>query len=158
MRDAVKSEEYWMALIDEAAARGYDEFCITMNPFPGVVKETTKYLKKAKAKGLITNVTTVFQLVSELDNEFYTNVDKLTLSIDDLHGIDLPILSYMLDVFTIQPFISSMQQLNGRLSKKGTPVVEKYMTHIDEVANIQETLTEHNVSLNYNLLWTNNPL
>ena len=146
MRDAVKSEEYWMALIDEAAARGYDEFCITMNPFPGVVKETTKYLKKAKAKGLITNVTTVFQLVSELDNEFYTNVDKLTLSIDDLHGIDLPILSYMLDVFTIQPFISNMKQSKG--------ISDKYMPHIDEVANIQETLTEHNVSLNYNLLWT----
>ena len=92
MRDAVKSEEYWMALIDEAAARGYDEFCITMNPFPGVVKETTKYLKKAKAKGLITNVTTVFQLVSELDNEFYTNEDKLTLSIFEFARSISPIL------------------------------------------------------------------
>jgi MoaA/NifB/PqqE/SkfB family radical SAM enzyme len=145
MRDAVRTENYWMALIDEAAARGYDEFCITMNPFPGVVKETTKYLKKAKAKGLITNVTTVFQLVSELDNEFYANVDTLTLSVDDLHDIDLPIISYMLDVFTIQPFTIGLEGPNG---------ISDYIRYIDEVANILETLTEYNVSLNYNLLWT----
>ena len=140
MRDAVKSEEYWMALIDEAAAKGYGDFYITMNPFPGVVKETTKYLKKAKAKGMVTNVTTVFQLVPELDNEFFTNVDELTLSIDDLHGIDLPIISYMLDVFTIHPFVNSLS--------------EKDLPYITAVANLNETLTAHNVSLNYNLLWT----
>jgi hypothetical protein len=146
MRDAVKTENYWMALIDEATARGYDEFCITMNPFPGVIEMTTKYLKKAKAKGMETNVTTVFQLVPELDDEFYANVDTLTLSIDDLHGIELPILSYLLDVFTIHPFAERLMA-NEKETIKTMPCVHA-------VANIQENLTQYNVNLNYNLLWT----
>jgi len=143
MRDAVKSEEYWMALINEAASLGYEEFCITMNPFPGVVEETKKYLRKAKSKGMETNVTTVFQLVPELDDEFYSMVDTLTLSIDDLHGIPLPLLAYYLDIFTIKSVTNTLRSVEGDIARC-----------LDAVARLEDTLENHNTSINYNLLWT----
>ena len=143
MRDAVKSESYWMALIDEAAALRYEEFCITMNPFPGVVDETKKYLRKAKSKGMETNVTTVFQLVPELDDEFYSMVDTLTLSIDDLHSIPLPLLAYYLDIFTIKALTNHIGMVEGDIAKC-----------LDAVARLEDTFKNHNTSLNYNLLWT----
>lgn len=151
MRDAVKSEEYWMALISEAASLGYEEFCITMNPFPGVVEETKKYLRKAKSKGMETNVTTVFQLVPELDDDFYSMVDTLTLSIDDLHGIPLPLLAYYLDIFKIHPFVN---ELGGVGLPKPLDFGSEIPRYLDAVARLEDTLENHNTSVNYNLLWT----
>jgi len=147
MRDAVKSESYWMALINEAASLGYEEFCITMNPFPGVVEETKKYLRKAKSKGMETSVTTVFQLVPELDDDFYSMVDTLTLSVDDLHGIPLSLISYCLDIFRLEPFI-------GGLREGSVEVYPKHIASIDSVARLGDALERHNTSLNFNLLWT----
>ena len=151
MRDAVKSEEYWMALIGEAASLGYEEFCITMNPFPGVVEETKKYLRKAKSKGMETNVTTVFQLVPELDDDFYSMVDTLTLSIDDLHGIPLPLLAYYLDIFKIHPFVNELGSVRLPNPLEFGGEIPRYL---DAVARLEDTLENHNTSVNYNLLWT----
>ena len=84
MRQAVKSETYFMRAIDIAAQEGYTQFAITWNPFPGAFQETKKYILHAKKAGLETSVTTVMQCVYEMDRDFIANLDILTISVDDM--------------------------------------------------------------------------
>ncbi len=84
MRQAVKSESYFMRAIDIAAQEGYTQFAITWNPFPGAFETTKKYILHAKNSGLETSVTTVMQCVHEMDRDFIENLDILTISVDDM--------------------------------------------------------------------------
>ena len=84
MRNATKSEAYYLRAIETAAENGYTDFAITWNPFPGSYEMTKKYILYAKSLGFNTSVTTVLSTLSDGDREFYENLDVLTISVDDM--------------------------------------------------------------------------
>jgi len=84
MRNATKSEAYYLRAIETAAENGYTDFAITWNPFPGSYEMTKKYILYAKSLGFNTSVTTVLSTVDDGDKEFYKNLDVLTISVDDM--------------------------------------------------------------------------
>ena len=85
MRNATKSEAYYLRAIETAAENGYTDFAITWNPFPGSFEMTKKYILYAKSLGFNTSVTTVMSTLDEVDDEdFYNNLDVLTISVDDM--------------------------------------------------------------------------
>jgi hypothetical protein len=84
MRNATKSEAYYLRAIETAAENGYTDFAITWNPFPGSFEMTKKYVIYAKSLGFNTSVTTVLSTVDDGDREFYKNLDVLTISVDDM--------------------------------------------------------------------------
>jgi len=84
MRNATKSEAYYLRAIETAAENGYTDFAITWNPFPGSYEMTKKYILYAKSLGFNTSVTTVLSTVDGGDKEFYKNLDVLTISVDDM--------------------------------------------------------------------------
>ena len=84
MKDLVKSEKYFMRVIEQAQTMGYTEFAVTWNPFPGAFEMTKKYIVKAKELGMQTSVTTVMSCLNELDEEFVKHIDTITISVDDM--------------------------------------------------------------------------
>jgi hypothetical protein len=78
-------------------------------------------------------------------------VDTLTLSIDDLHGIPLPLLAYYLDIFKIHPFVNELGSVRLPKPLEFGSEIPRYL---DAVARLEDTLENHNTSVNYNLLWT----
>jgi hypothetical protein len=126
MRNATKSESYYLRAIETAAENGYTDFAITWNPFPGSFEMTKKYILYAKSLGFNTSVTTVINTIADGDREFYENLDVLTISVDDMR------------FRSIQEFIS----YNRMLCKE-----KNFFT-----TEAKETF--QNVVINYNLLWT----
>jgi len=84
MRDATKEEAYYLRAIEVAAASGYTDFAITWNPFPGAYEMTKKYVLYAKKHGMSTSVTTVLTTILEAEDDFFMNLDVLTISVDDM--------------------------------------------------------------------------
>ena len=68
MRNATKSEAYYLRAIETAAENGYTDFAITWNPFPGSYEMTKKYILYAKSLGFNTSETTVLSTLSDGDN------------------------------------------------------------------------------------------
>ena len=52
MRDLTKSDYYWGRAMEEAVKHGYEEFAMTLNPFPGATEKALEYAKMARAKRL----------------------------------------------------------------------------------------------------------
>ena len=127
MRNATKSEAYYLRAIETAAENGYTDFAITWNPFPGSYEMTKKYILYAKSLGFNTSVTTVLSTVDDGDKEFYKNLDVLTISVDDMR------------FESIQDFTERNRDLEPALSQISEG-------HADT----------HNctIVINYNLLWT----
>ena len=126
MRNATKSEAYYLRAIETAAENGYTDFAITWNPFPGSYEMTKKYILYAKSLGFNTSVTTVLSTVADGDTEFYKNLDVLTISVDDMR------------FESIQEFISYNTQICKEKAYFPTERKEAFQ----------------NVVINYNLLWT----
>ena len=85
MRNATKSEAYYLRAIETAAENGYTDFAITWNPFPGSFEMTKKYILYAKSLGFNTSVTTVLSTLETGDDKvFFQNLDVLTISVDDM--------------------------------------------------------------------------
>jgi len=111
MRNATKSEAYYLRAIETAAENGYTDFAITWNPFPGSYEMTKKYILYAKSLGFNTSVTTVLSTVDDGDKEFYKNLDVLTISVDDMR------------FESIQDFTERNRDLQPALSLISTPVI-----------------------------------
>lgn len=124
MRNATKSEAYYLRAIETAAENGYTDFAITWNPFPGSFEMTKKYILYAKSLGFTTSVTTVASTLQEEstsqddDEVFFQNLDVLTISVDDMRFV------------SIQDFMEQTRFIEQDLSRVSTTVI------------------------NYNLLWT----
>lgn len=111
MRNATKSEAYYLRAIETAAENGYTDFAITWNPFPGSYEMTKKYILYAKSLGFNTSVTTVLSTVADGDTEFYKNLDVLTISVDDMR------------FESIQDFMELNRDLEPSLSRISTTVI-----------------------------------
>ena len=111
MRNATKSEAYYLRAIETAAENGYTDFAITWNPFPGSYEMTKKYILYAKSLGFNTSVTTVLSTVADGDTEFYKNLDVLTISVDDMR------------FESIQDFTERNRDLEPALSQISTIVI-----------------------------------
>jgi len=111
MRNATKSEAYYLRAIETAAENGYTDFAITWNPFPGSFEMTKKYILYAKSLGFNTSVTTVLSTVADGDTEFYKNLDVLTISVDDMR------------FESIQDFRELNRDLEPSLSQISTTVI-----------------------------------
>jgi len=92
MRDAVKSDYYWERAMEEAVRHGFEEFAMTLNPFPGATAKAVQYAMMAKSKGFkVINVTTTLNSVFDSDthsptngaNELLSIVDILSISVDE---------------------------------------------------------------------------
>lgn len=92
MRDAVKSDYYWERAMEEAIRHGFEEFAMTLNPFPGATAKAVEYAIMAKSKGFkVINVTTTLNAVwsSETDqpihyaDQLLNLVDILSISVDE---------------------------------------------------------------------------
>mgnify|MGYP001173025019 FL=1 len=92
MRDAVKSDYYWERAMEEAIRHGFEEFAMTLNPFPGATAKAVEYAIMAKSKGFkVINVTTTLNAVWEEDpgqpipyaDELLNIVDILSISVDE---------------------------------------------------------------------------
>jgi len=84
MRNATKGEAYYLRAIEVAAENGYTDFAITWNPFPGAYEITKKYVLYAKKHGMSTSVTTALTTIAEAEDDFFMNLDVLTISVDDM--------------------------------------------------------------------------
>ena len=112
MRNATKSEAYYLRAIETAAENGYTDFAITWNPFPGSFEMTKKYILYAKSLGFNTSVTTVWNTLEKGDDkEFFENLDVLTISVDDMR------------FESIQDFMEQTRHLEHDLSKISTTVI-----------------------------------
>ena len=92
MRDLTKSDYYWARAMEEAVRHGYEEFAMTLNPFPGATEKALKYAKMARAKGFkFINVTATLQAVFIYESdefvpfaqELLNQVDVLSISVDE---------------------------------------------------------------------------
>lgn len=92
MRDAVKSDYYWERAMEEAIRHGFEEFAMTLNPFPGATAKAVEYAIMAKSKGFkVINVTTTLNAVwsSATDqpihyaDQLLNLVDILSISVDE---------------------------------------------------------------------------
>jgi len=90
MRDAVKSDYYWERAMEEAIRHGFEEFAMTLNPFPGATAKAVEYAMMAKSKGFkVINVTTTLNSVFDSDNHRPTNGANELLSIVDILSISV---------------------------------------------------------------------
>ena len=98
MRDAVKSDYYWERAMEEAVKHGFEEFAMTLNPFPGATAKAVEYAIMAKSKGFkVINVTTTLNSVwnsenaspKDRANELLNIVDILSISVDE-HRFETP--------------------------------------------------------------------
>ena len=98
MRDAVKSDYYWERAMEEAVKHGFEEFAMTLNPFPGATAKAVQYAMMAKSKGFkVINVTTTLNSVwnsenagpKDRANELLNIVDILSISVDE-HRFETP--------------------------------------------------------------------
>lgn len=92
MRDAVKSDYYWERAMEEAVKHGFEEFAMTLNPFPGATAKAVEYAIMAKSKGFkVINVTTTLNSMWDIEtyepingaNELLNIVDILSISVDE---------------------------------------------------------------------------
>lgn len=93
MRDAVKSDYYWERAMEEAVKHGFEEFAMTLNPFPGATAKAVQYAMMAKSKGFkVINVTTTLNSVWNSETfdpidgaavELLNIVDILSISVDE---------------------------------------------------------------------------
>lgn len=92
MRDAVKSDYYWERAMEEAVRHGFEEFAMTLNPFPGATAKAVEYAMMAKSKGFkVINVTTTLNSVwssatqqpIHYADELLSIVDILSISVDE---------------------------------------------------------------------------
>jgi MoaA/NifB/PqqE/SkfB family radical SAM enzyme len=85
MKEATMKEAYFLRAIDIAVEKGYTDFAITWNPYPGAYEMTKKYVRYAKKQGLNTSVTTVLSAVlGHMEDDFLKDLDVLTISVDDM--------------------------------------------------------------------------
>ena len=131
MRDAVKSEYYWERAMEEAVRHGFEEFAMTLNPFPGATAKAVQYAIMAKSKGFkVINVTTTLNAVwddmegasKDGADELLNLVDILSISVDE-HRFKTP------------------EEFSGQISS-----FDDYLDYIDFYARGKQ--------LNINLLWT----
>jgi len=92
MRDLTKSDYYWGRAMEEAVRHGYEEFAMTLNPFPGATEKALEYAKMARAKGFkFINVTATLQAVYNYEEgefvpfgrELLDQVNVLSISVDE---------------------------------------------------------------------------
>ncbi len=92
MRDLTKSDYYWERAMEEAVKHGYEEFAMTLNPFPGATEKAVEYAKMAKAKGFkFINVTATLQAVYDsisgvfapFGRELMNLVNVISISVDE---------------------------------------------------------------------------
>ena len=131
MRDAVKSDYYWERAMEEAVRHGFEEFAMTLNPFPGATVKAVQYAIMAKSKGFkVINVTTTLnsvwddkEHVSKVGaDELLNQVDILSISVDE-HRFKTP------------------EQFEAQISR--------FDDHLGEIG-----FYERGKQLNINLLWT----
>ena len=97
MRDLTKSDYYWGRAMEEAVKHGYEEFAMTLNPFPGATEKALEYAKMAKAKGFnFINVTATLQAVFNYEDgefapfaeELLNLVNVISISVDENRFVD----------------------------------------------------------------------
>lgn len=114
MRDAVKSDYYWERAMEEAVRHGFEEFAMTLNPFPGATAKAVEYAIMAKSKGFkVINVTTTLNAV------WSAEIDQPTQYVDQLLNI-VDILSISVDEHrfkTPEAFTSQISDFDDHLSE-----------------------------------------
>ncbi len=92
MRDAVKTDYYWERAMEEAVKYGYEEFAMTLNPFPGATEKALEYALLAKSKGFkFINVTATLSALYDVENEnlkehtepLLRNINVISISVDE---------------------------------------------------------------------------
>ena len=97
MREATKDDYYWKRAMEEAVKAGFEEFAMTLNPFPGATKKAVEYAKMARQAGFkVINVTATHHSIlekteeGEFDAAFAEDAEDLvnlinilTISVDD---------------------------------------------------------------------------
>ena len=143
MRNATKGEAYYLRAIEVAAENGYTDFAITWNPFPGAYEITKKYVLYAKKHGMSTSVTTVLTTIAEAEDDFFMNLDVLTISVDDMRFNSIGLFDTEKTGYF--NFLASWMWEN-RLSNQNEENPQSTGREFSE-------LFPHLV-INYNLLWT----
>lgn len=148
MRDAVKSDYYWERAMEEAVRHGFEEFAMTLNPFPGATANAVQYAIMAKSKGFkVINVTTTLNSVFDGEisepksgaQELLNIVDILSISVDE-HRFKTPDdfgsqISSFDDYLDNIGFYALGKQLNINLL--WTPTVFEWSKTLDDmVSNI----------------------
>lgn len=97
MREATKDDYYWKRAMEAAVKAGFEEFAMTLNPFPGATKKAVEYAKMARQAGFkVINVTATHHSIlvkSEdegFEDEFAEDAEELvnltnilSISVDD---------------------------------------------------------------------------
>lgn len=91
MRDAVKTDYYWERAMEEAVKYGYEEFAMTLNPFPGATEKAVQYALLAKSKGFkFINVTATLGALCDADGnlrehtaDLLESVNVISISVDE---------------------------------------------------------------------------
>ena len=131
MRNAVKSDYYWERAMEEAVRHGFEEFAMTLNPFPGATAKAVEYAIMAKSKGFkVINVTTTRNAVwSSETNQPIHYADQL-LNIVDILSISVDEHRFK----TADDFLQKISEFDDHLS--------------------QADFYQRGKLLNINLLWT----
>lgn len=84
MRQATKDNAYWKQAMQLGVEHGYDEFAMTLNPFPGAAEHAAELAKMAKETGFQTvNVTwTEFSTPEGVMEDLAKHIDILSTSLD----------------------------------------------------------------------------
>tara|TARA_B100000035_G_scaffold311150_1_gene320193 strand:+ start:3834 stop:4667 length:834 start_codon:yes stop_codon:yes gene_type:complete len=132
MRDAVKSDYYWERAMEEAVKHGFEEFAMTLNPFPGATAKAVEYAIMAKSKGFkVINVTTTLNSVFDAVN------DRPTVGAQELLDI-VDIISISVDEHRFKTPQQFVQQLSS----------------FDDYLGDELNFYDRGKLLNINLLWT----
>lgn len=84
MRSATKDDDYWKEVIQMGVKHGYEEFAMTLNPFPGAAEHAARLAKMAKEAGFESvNITwTEFATPEGVMEELASNINVLSTSLD----------------------------------------------------------------------------
>jgi len=145
MRDAVKSDYYWSRAMEEAVKHGFEEFAMTLNPFPGATAKAVEYAMMARSKGFkVINVTTTLNSVWDEEEgnpigstELLNVVDIISISVDE-HRFKTPNafasqISNFDDYLASTDFYERGKLLNINLL--WTPTVFEWSKQLDETIN-----------------------
>jgi len=108
MRDLTKSDYYWGRAMEEAVRHGYEEFAMTLNPFPGATEKALEYAKMARAKGFkFINVTATLKAVYDYEKgdlvpfaaELLNQVNVISISVDEHRFKDASVMVAQISSF-----------------------------------------------------------
>ena len=137
MREATKDDYYWKRAMEEAVRAGFEEFAMTLNPFPGATKKAVEYAKMARQAGFkVINVTATHHsiLAKNEDGRF-----------EDRYAENAEELVNLINILTIS--------VDDQRFDSWTSAFETIST-MDDLLNTDDSFYEQGKIFNINLLWT----